>query len=101
MRALRIEEMEIVSGGELLSQGDVIAITGALGAGVGMGLGQWAGLTAAQQVTLAGYVGTSATALSASFAAGYTLGQVINANTNIQDVIAEIIDYASSQDGDE
>jgi len=95
MRELTITEMVLVGGG--LSEADTVAIAGALGAGVGMGMAQWAGLTTAQQIAAAGYFGVAASAVTAAGLAGWTIGEYLNQHTPIQSVLSNLL---GGEDGD-
>jgi hypothetical protein len=97
MRELTISEMVLVGGG--LSEADTLAIVGALGAGVGMSLAQWAELTTAQQMAAAGYFGVGASAVTAAGLAGWAVGEWLNQHTPIQNVLSALLGGADADGG--
>ena len=67
MRALSIEDMEIVSGG--LTEGDALALGTGLGSAVWVGVGEYFGVSTAQATLLAG--------IGAAYGAGITSAAII------------------------
>ncbi|WP_296216688.1 hypothetical protein [Pseudomonas sp. UBA2684] len=94
MRELMIRELEFVGGG--VYDADVVAVVGAVASGAGVGVAQWAGLTAAQQATAGGYFGIYGAALTTAFYGGLTVGNWLNKNTPIQTWITNALDSLSA-----
>lgn len=89
MRELSALDLKLVSGGTSVS--NAAAVGGAIGGAAGVSYAAGMGASGTAVAGMAGIGATAGAGLAVSAAAGYAAGQWLNENTQIQQVISDML----------